>query len=79
LIVPFPLSRQAGYVDKIARHIRSLPTQDARNKYMVSIIEIEFERELDLGIDQLIVESDLIRFADDVWQTVHGERCGGAA
>ncbi|MEH2482021.1 hypothetical protein V1282_005378 [Nitrobacteraceae bacterium AZCC 2146] len=79
VIVPFPTTRQAGYVDRIARHIRSMPLQEQRNRYLVSIIHVEYNRQLDAGVDQLLVEADLKAFADAVWVAVRGEQRGGAA
>lgn len=78
-IIPFPLARQAGYVDRIARRIRSLSTQSERNAAMVSVVRVEFERLLDLGVAREVAEPCLISFCDSVWEAVNQEVCGFVA
>lgn len=76
---PFPLTAYAGSVDRLARHLRSLPTLQQRSDAMVQHIEIEWNRLCDLGADERATEKELIDFANAVWAAVDRVERGGAA
>lgn len=76
---PFPLTRYAGGIDKLARHLRSLSTAQARNNAMVMHVEREWNRLCDLGADERATEQALIAFANAVWAEVSRLERGGVA
>ncbi|MBR1156812.1 DUF6074 family protein [Bradyrhizobium sp. JYMT SZCCT0428] len=78
-VVLFPLRYRSAFVRAVAEQIKLLPTRKERSDYMISLLENEFNRELDIGLDEEIAEADLVSFADAVWSIVHRKHRGGAA
>lgn len=78
-IRPFPLTRYAGEVDRLARHMRSLSTSAQRADAMVRHVTHEWNRLLDLGADEPPVLKALVELANAVWAEVARHERGGVA
>jgi hypothetical protein len=78
-IRPFPLTRYAGEVDRLARHMRSLSTTAQRADAMVHFITVQWNRLCDIGAHEPAVLQTLIQFADAVWLEVGQLERGGVA
>jgi hypothetical protein len=79
IVHPFPLTRYAGAVDRMACHLASLPTDQARSDAMVAYVEKEWQRLSDLGADEGAMEQAVIAFANAVWREVNSFSRGGVA
>lgn len=78
-VQPFPLTRYAGEVDRLARHMRSLPTLQQQGDAMVRHVQQQWDRLCALGADEKAIELRLIEFANAVWAAVDRIERGGAA
>ncbi|MBR1154598.1 hypothetical protein [Bradyrhizobium sp. JYMT SZCCT0428] len=79
MIALFPLRRQTAFVRQVVEELRALPSQKRRDEVMIRHIGQKYERAVTFIEDDLVVEQDLIQFADEVWSQVTGEKRGGAA
>jgi hypothetical protein len=79
MIILFPLRRQIGFIRDVTKQLNALSSREQRNAHMISVLEIEFNPNLEIGVSRSLVERDLIEFADAVWMLLRGEKRGGTA
>jgi len=78
-MLPFPFAREAGRVERVALHLRALSTPTAQGDAMKYLVEFEFNRLLNLGVEIDAAEACLVEFVGLTWQAVHNKQRGGAA
>ena len=64
-IFPFPAARQLVLVERIA-HSMARRTADDAERYLLRQVEIEYGRQIELGIARPIVEDDVVAFASAI-------------
>jgi len=78
-ILPFPLVRYAGEVERVARHIGSFPTNDQRQDAMVAYVRRRWEMLCERGVNPNALEEAIAKFAQAVWAVIDQSECGVTA
>lgn len=78
-VQPFPLTRYAGEVERLARHLGSLPTSQQRSAAMEFYVDRAWQRLCDICTDCDALENIFIDFIEATWAEVRRREYGGAA